>query len=247
MIRLTLFRQASGILTKTISLLPTGELYKDASTCAMSAGIFITLSIDHIRELPGILARVKKNECLAYGVCSVRPDGKVVSQNKARNGDITRTKDTFIYKKGQPALFMLDYDGPPGVPALSREEWLALLYRACPKLERTARVWRASTTSYIYNKAGQELRGLTGQRLYVAVVDGSDIPRAGETLFKRLWRAGYGHIELSKAGSFLKRTPIDASVFSPERLDFVAGAVCRDGLWQDKDKLAPHYMEGDCG
>jgi hypothetical protein len=41
MIRLTLFRKPSGTLTKTISLLPTGELYKDASTCAMSVGTFI--------------------------------------------------------------------------------------------------------------------------------------------------------------------------------------------------------------
>jgi hypothetical protein len=97
-IRLTLFRKASGILTKTMSLLPTGELHKDASQCAMSTGTFITLSIAHIRELPDILTRVKKSECLAYGVCSVRPDGKVVSQDKAKNGDITCTQDTFIYK-----------------------------------------------------------------------------------------------------------------------------------------------------
>ncbi len=239
MIRLTLFRKTSGILTKTMSLLPTGELHKDASQCAMSAGTFITLSIDHIRELPDILTRVKKSECLAYGVCSVRPEGKVVSQDKAKNGDITRTQDTFIYKEGQPALFMLDYDGPPGVSALSREEWLAILYAACPKLEHTASVWRASTSSYIYDKAGQELRGLTGQRLYFAVRDGSDIPRFGEVLFKGLWLSGHGHIEISKAGSFLKRAPIDVAVFSPERLDFVAGGVCRDGLRQGE--LTPLY------
>jgi hypothetical protein len=243
MIRLTLFRKASGILTKTLSLLPTGELHKDASTCAMGTGTFITLSINHIDELPAVLANIKKFECLAYGVCSVQLEGGIVSQDKARPGDITRTKEHFHYKPGCPALFMVDGDTAPGKPTRSRDEWLALLYEACPDLAKTARVWRASTSSYIYDKAGRELRGLTGQRLYVAVVDGADISRAGEALFKRLWLKGHGHIEISKAGSFLKRAPVDAAVFSPERLDFVAGAVCRDGLRQGD--LTPLYVEGE--
>jgi hypothetical protein len=131
----------------------------------------------------------------------------------------------------------------PGNPTRSRDEWLALLYEACPDLAKTARVWRASTSSYIYDKAGRELRGLTGQRLYVVVVDGADIPRSGEVFFKRLWLKGHGHIEISKSGAFLKRTPVDAAVFSPERLDFVAGAVCRDGLRQGD--ITPEHMEGE--
>lgn len=115
-----------------------------------------------------------------------RAAGKIVVQDKAGPLDITRTKENFPYTPGCPALLMLDYDGPREAPALSREEWLALLYAACPALEHTARVWRASTTSYIYDSAGNELRSLTGQRLYVAIVDGADIPRAGDVLLKRL-------------------------------------------------------------
>ena len=137
---------------------------------------------------------------------------------------------------------MLDGDSPPGKPPLSKDEWLTCLYEACPDLAKVARLWRASTTSYIYDKSGNELRGLTGQRLYVGVVDGADIPRAGEVLFKRLWLKGHGRIEISKSGAFLKRAPVDAAVFSPERLDFVAGAVCRDGLRQGD--LTPLYIEG---
>jgi hypothetical protein len=53
-----------------------------------------------------------------------------------------------------------------------------------------------------------------------------------ETLGKYLILAGYGRIEISRSGAFLTRTPIDLVVGSPERLDFVAGAVCEDGLVQ---------------
>ena len=60
----------------------------------------------------------------------------------------------------------------------------------------------------------------------------SDIPRYLETLGKRLFLAGMGRIELSRSGAALQRTLIDLSVGSPERLDFVAGAVCEDGLVQ---------------
>jgi hypothetical protein len=243
-IELTRFRKFNGSLTKVLSLLPTGEVRKDSAGCAMSSGEFETLSISHVRDLVGVLTNIKKTECLGYGACRVRAAGKIVAQDKAGPLDTTRTKENFPYTPGCPALLMLDYDGPPGKPLLSKGEWLGRLYEACPALKITNKVWRPSTTSFIYDKDGRELRGLTGQRLYVVVADGADIPRAGETLFKRLWLAGYGHIELSKAGSFLKRTLIDASVFSPERLDFVAGAVCRNGLWQDKDKLTPLYMEG---
>ena len=242
-IKFTRFRKFNGSLTKVLSLTPTGKAHKDSAGCAMGTGSFVTLTIDHIRELPDILTNIKKSECLAYGMCSVQPEGRIISQNKAKPGDITRTKDTFIYKQGQPALLMLDGDSPPDKPPLSKDEWLTCLYEACPDLAKVARLWRASTTSYIYDKSGNELRGLTGQRLYVGVVDGADIPRASEVLFKRLWLKGHGRIEISKSGAFLKRAPVDAAVFSPERLDFVAGAVCRDGLSQGD--LTPLYMEGE--
>ncbi len=44
--------------------------------------------------------------------------------------------------------------------------------------------------------------------------------------------AGYGRYEVSRSGALLLRTLVDLTVGSPERLDFVAGAVCEDGLVQ---------------
>src|SRR5215216_1257475 len=99
-IRFSLFRKRQGILTKVLTLLPTGELYKDASECAMGDGGFVTLAIDHIRALGDILTNLKKHECLAYGICNVQSAGRIVSSEKAKPGDITRTKDLFDYKAG---------------------------------------------------------------------------------------------------------------------------------------------------
>jgi hypothetical protein len=109
MIEFTHFRKFNGSLTKVLSLSLTGEVRKDSAGCAMSTGSFVTLTIDHIRELPDILINInelpdiliniKKSECLAYGVCSVQPEGRIISQDKAKPSDITRTKDTFIYKQ----------------------------------------------------------------------------------------------------------------------------------------------------
>jgi P4 family phage/plasmid primase-like protien len=132
---------------------------------------------------------------------------------------------------------MLDGDDIPG-----KDAWLTQLYEACPALARTARIVRPSTSSYIFDKDGTELRGLAGIRLYVAAADAADIPRAGKTLFKRLWLAQHGRIALSASGAYLVRGAIDACVFSPERLDFVAGAQCKGGLRQGP--LTPEYLDG---
>jgi hypothetical protein len=96
-IEFTLFRKPVGYLTKVLTLLPTGEIHKDSTQCAMGNGEFRTISIKHIEEFPNILANIKgKSECLAYGVCNTRRDGKIVSQEKASPSDITRTKNMFI-------------------------------------------------------------------------------------------------------------------------------------------------------
>jgi hypothetical protein len=88
-IKFTRFRKFNGSLTKVLSLSPTGEVRKDSAGCAMSSGEFETLSISHVRELVGILTKIRKTECLAYGVCTVQPEGRIVASEKARPGDIT--------------------------------------------------------------------------------------------------------------------------------------------------------------
>lgn len=67
-----------------------------------------------------------------------------------------------------------------------------------------------------------------------------DVPRFLAALGKRLVLAGYGRVEISRAGSLLERTLADLLVGSPERLDFVAGAVCDKGLEQRRPEPEQH-------
>jgi hypothetical protein len=127
---------------------------------------------------------------------------------------------------------MLDYDPPKEGAALDMTQLRDALATTCLPLDSAPAIWRPSASSCIYSSDGAELRGVAGQRLYIPVLEAADIPRAGQVLFERLWLAGYGRYELSKAGAFLLRSVIDASVFQPERLDFCGGAATGKGLVQ---------------
>src|SRR5208337_4054061 len=83
-----------------------------------------------------------------------------------------------------------------------------------------------------------------GFHIYNAVTDASDIPRFGRVLFKRLWLADYGYIAISRAGTFQVRSIIDASIYSPEKLDFVGRPVVGDGLVYSNFKVGYKSKSG---
>ena len=125
------------------------------------------------------------------------------------------------------------------------EELVAVVGEIFPPFLDAARFVKHSTSAFIYSTATGELLSSRepSYHVYFAAANASDLPRFGKALFQRLWLAGYGYGRLSESGSFLKRGPIDAAVFSPERCDFVAGAVLGDGLEQ---RLPPgQYVPGD--
>ena len=85
-------------------------------------------------------------------------------------------------------------------------------------------LWRASSSS------GVDGAGVQGQRVYIMVDDASQIPRVGKALFERLWLAGHGYYAISKSGQLLERGPVDAAVWRPEGMDFVAAPVLGEGV-----------------
>lgn len=99
----------------------------------------------------------------------------------------------------------------------------AILMDMMPELAGVEVLWTPSASSYIEEVASAEfISEISGQRLYVRLGPGVDPVELAKVLERRLWRAGYGWIMISKAGSALKRTLFDMSVFQPERLDFAA-------------------------
>lgn len=150
----------------------------------------------------------------------------------------TRSNDHFNYPAGVGGLLIIDCD-----TVISKAAFLKAINDIIP-LDEVAHLYTTSSSSHIINsKTGSELAGLRGQRLYIAVEDASDIPRAGKVLFERLWLNGNGYIEIGKAGQYLIRSIIDASMWQPSKLDFISGSVCIPPLEQHRPAPEPHEGE----
>jgi hypothetical protein len=241
-VKFTLVTKSSGPLTKIIRY-KNSQLIKDVSECWLSEGTSqeVTTSLKGFAES---LRSCKPNQALIHGI-SGHKEVKIVSERnfKGQYGTITRTKKFFKYPK-KNALCLFDYDFKPGMKSLSHETWLKIMSGAVPGFEQAGYVLTPSTSACLYDKGGRQLAGGGyGFHHYCIVLDPADTQRFNDVLFKRLWLAGYGYIFVSRSGAQLERTIYDQFVMSPERLDFVAGAVCRDGLEQRLPD--PVYRAGD--
>ncbi len=194
----------------------------------------LTLSLSQFREL---VPALKPNQALTFGVpeherARVVTQENLPKQAKGKLPVVARDREHFSWPTGAGA-FMVDYDPQPGKKPLSQEQLRTALYTTWPGLEDAPHIWVPTASSCIHRTdTGAELRGLSGQRLYIPIRDASDIPRAGAVLFCRLWLLGHGRYDVSTSGRLLKRTLLDGCVWQPERFDFAAGAVCGPGLEQ---------------
>ena len=239
--------KSEGTLTKIMRLDPTtGELVKDGSECAMRFGSIEKITVSSPEGFSRLLRSRKSNQALVHGLCEydkalVTTKGKIKSHpNTEGNPVIARTKEYIKYYDA-PGALMFDHDKPRPLSVGSDEallsysptELLEKLSVIHPAIASAPYVSTPSTSSCIYSSTGEQLRGEgSGSHIYLFVKKTSDIPRYLETIGKRLFLAGLGRIELSRSGAALQRTLVDLSVGSPERIDFVAGAVCQDGLEQ---------------
>lgn len=200
----------------------------------MTRGRVEVRTIEGLDDLAVILSTLTPAQALTYGT---PPDGaaRILTREAFEKagrpeGWSSRTNETFGWPEGAGVL-MLDHDPGKGRTALDRERLVATIRDAARGLAQAAMLWLPSASSCIWH-GERELRGASGQRLWTITTDAPDIPRAGKVLVDRLWLAGHGWFEVSKAGSLLERTLIDASVWKPSRLDFAGGAACFDGLEQ---------------
>ncbi len=256
-IRFSVAIKRKGILTKILSLGKDGNVVKDGSECKMYQGYLETyhVSIENFRKgLEGLYS--KTNKALVHGIPKNGATNVKLVTKRKYTGDkdtvITRTKDHIAYPSG-PGLMMIDHDSArtdsvavddKALQVFPPDELIKIIGTIDDNIKGASYVSTTSTSSCIYNKDNKELRGPgSGAHIYLFPQVAKDIPRYLETLGKRLWIAGYGRIEISRSGAMLLRTLVDLTVGSPERLDFVSGAVCRDGLTQKRP--APVLCEGD--
>jgi hypothetical protein len=253
-VQFTILNKENGILTKYIYLNDDGKVDKDSTQCFLSKGR-AQVHQCAFSKFPSVLRSLHKNECIVHGVFDDQKYGdengvvgiikKDRKQNEYPDEDliISRSLDYFFYPTSN-AITMFDYDVEEGESVLSVSEYISIMSSMIQGFDRCAKVITSSTSSCIYDAKGTLLTGNKPSfHMYFPVKDSGDISRFKETLFKRCWLNGYGKIMTDKAKRIHIRTIFDASVFSAERLDFVAGAYCEDGLVQ---KLPdPEYYVGD--
>lgn len=231
---------ASSPVTKRLALRTDGSINKISTAAQLDYG-----AVEQIKCSPKKLLDVFKNigphDCLSYGVARDNRISKVLSRKRYDASDdqehaMTRTVDCMTWPDGA-AVWMIDYDPSTIGIALTKDELLAAIYSIIPVLKDCAHIWGASTSSCLYDSTtNKEIRGIAGQRLYIIVSHGLDIPRAGKVLFKRLWLSGHGYIKVSRAGSLLVRSIADDCVWQPNRIDYCALPICEAPLESRKPK-----------
>lgn len=221
-------------LTKTYTL-QDGELVS-TTVANMYEGSAQAVTVKNAAQFAEVLQSLHHNQALCFGRHSRDSipllSKKAFIEQGEPVGSTTRTKESFSWPAGG-GVMMLDYDPIKGGDALSREQWFECLTDAMPVISETDRTWWPSSSSNILN-GSEEMRGVSGQRLWLMVKEAKDIPRAGKVLAQRLWLAGHGYFEVGAAGQLLKRTVIDTSVWQTNRLDFAAGANCIAPLTQHR-------------
>lgn len=237
-IKFTKITSKTGPLTKELSLDDTGNLVKKARP-QLSSATFEVCEIKDLSEFSGQLEAATPDTAFTYGI-SVLPSGRIVrDQDVQRNpGAISRTRQHFGWAN-TCGILMLDND----IGDIDRRSFDEVLRDDAGIPENVSMLLRPSSSSLIYNsESGECLRGVQNQRAYIVVSDASKIPQIGQAIDTYLWAAGHGYYQSSSAGTALRRNLIDTSVWQPERLDFVGGAVCIPPL--EQCHLLTEYIEG---
>ena len=208
-----------------------GAIQKTAAA-QMSSGKAIRVAMP-FDQFSAALASADERTAFGYGVHSLAGEAATLCTQSSGKNDpgknrLARTKENFQYANG-PGILMLDHDPSEYGETFTPAELLKILAGIHPELADTARIVRGSVSAGVH-RVGEESASGKGFHIYFPVLNAADIPRYGVTLFNRLWMQGFGYIALSANGSMLTRAPIDAAVFSPERLDFVGAPIIGEGL-----------------
>jgi hypothetical protein len=260
-LQITAFSKSDGPLTKRISLAPDGSIRSDGSQCIMARGTAQRVVIAHMQELATLIGGLRSNQALGLGSLQAGlPDRVKITAKRfldklngaaERPDIIARTGGHIVFRPGQPALALLDFDSkgiPPDVATKLDQLggfWKAIV-TVCAELANVGRVVRRSTSAGLVRvDTGEELPGSNGVHVFLAVKNGADIERFLETLHVRCWLAGFGWSMVGASGQLLERSIVDRMVGAPERLVFEGAPVLEPPLAQDQESRRPIVTDGD--
>ncbi len=246
-LKITKFGDSRSLLGKKVSLSVDHKLVKE-SVVSFSQGFFESV-ISTWDQFGSVLTSLKPNETLGMGVCCKQfPNdleplsrGKIVTAKREyliKEGGCARTLANFTWHK-KPCeyinVLMIDIDEA----VTSVDEALSRFFSLFPEMGALpGGHWvMASAGAYIKTVDGKWLTELSGLHIYFAIPNTFEIADIKRYLQVQSWLCGAGRFDVSthKFGhTLLERHFIDMSVFSPERLDFIGGSECSDGLVQER-------------
>ena len=227
-----------GQLTKTMTLADDSRIIKKASA-QLHRGHYERVTVNGLQEFADQLVAATAADAFCYGV-TTELKGRLVRENDlAENaGAIARTRNHFGLSRG-PGILMLDNDDGQ----IFKGSFVEHLWDSVSILDGVSMLGRPSSSSNLYHaKTNECLRPMINQRAYLIASDASRIPVVGNLIEASLWLAGEGYYDISTAGTLLKRCTVDTSVWQPERLDFVGGAVCVPPL--EQRHMGCEFIEG---
>ena len=191
------------------------------------------MTVATLAEVMAVLDTLTDKHAACWGVSVADADESVVEtaerveSGQAVAGAISRTHK-FMTWANAAGVFMADLDDNH-TPESARDALLAA-WRAVFGNDDLAEVemfYRPSVSAGVY---AEGIEPLQGGRIYFGVERAEDIPRIGDALVAGMWLNGHGFVKPSKSGAALMCCPVDATVWQPERIDFVAPAVLGDGV-----------------
>jgi putative DNA primase/helicase len=237
LVHLTRLR-ATARVAKQYRIGDKGEFIKDnAPDVIYAQGEVIEIPLDEIT------ANAECKDFNVYGVPGAVGSAILTAPKKfcdanPETGRRPITIEQFRFEPNQPAVIFFDNDPAPeafppiphhpalGLMRLLREEW--------PEVFADAGFFGtpSSGSGTFKSSAGEVLKQGAGTHLYLAALDGSDLPRFETVLIRRLWLHGYGSIKVAKKGALMTKTIIDATL-SGQRIDYIAPPVLRDGITRE--------------
>lgn len=195
------------------------------------------------------LADADSNDAIVHGVFDSDGEVAIVAESKLSTtpGAIARTKAFFSWPS-DVWLGVLDIDKHPHFDTTDMKRILATLTEALPELAGIGFLITASTSSSI--KRGKTWLDKT-DKWHVYFLATGDPETLKELLEERLWIAETGWVLETKADAkygvsrALPRCLVDLTVFSPERIDYIAPAEIAPDADFFQQRPKPKLIPGD--
>jgi hypothetical protein len=258
---LSVLTVTNGHASKQLLAGANGLPIKGQGSLAIKAGMLEHVEVAGLAGLQALLKDTRQNQVLVHGVVKGSIPGHVaplvtteaLKQAKPGTvapGTVARALEYIAYP---PELFLLMFDRDDNLEDPTKlatvEELVHLLDPLLPGMAESGAVVTTSTSSAIRAKTTDEwLIPPTGFHVYLLAR--GNLARFVDLLTVRLWNAGYGYCKLATPNSqtgvaaVLTRAVVDLAVFSPERLDYVAGAHIAKNAPFYQDRGEPRLIDG---